>query len=126
MTKDVKTVKNTMKISEIAKIMNQTKIGSLIVTKTDKATGIVTDLQIIRKILNAGLDPCKVSAEKGMEPLVTINPKDTLKTALETMVNNTVRKLGVIDSNDSLVGIITTTDFLVYYRSLLFRPNILK
>ena len=126
MTKDVKTVTNTMKISEIAKIMNDTKIGSLIVMKNNKAIGIVTDLQIIRKILNEGLDPCEVTAEEGMEPLVIIDPKDTLKSALETMVNNTVRKLGVIDSNDSLVGIITTTDFLVYYRSLLFRPNILK
>jgi len=126
MTKDVKTVINTMKISEIAKIMNDTKIGSLIVMKNDKAIGIVTDLHIIRKILNEGLDPCEITAEEGMEPLVTIDPKDTLKSALETMVNNTVRKLGVIDSNESLVGIITTTDFLVYYRSLLFRPTILK
>jgi predicted transcriptional regulator len=43
--------------------------------------------------------------------------------ALEKMINNTVKKLGVIDTNDSLMGIITTTDFLVYYRSLLFRPD---
>lgn len=126
MTKDVKTVKNSMKIYEIAKIMNETKIGSLVVMKNKKAVGIVTDLQIVRKILNEGLDPSKVTAEKGMEPLVSISPQDTLKSALEKMVNNTVKKLGVVDASDSLVGIITTTDFLVYYRSLLFRPTALK
>lgn len=125
MTKDVKTIKNSMKIFEIAKIMNETKIGSLIVMKNKKAIGIVTDLQIVRKILNKGLDPGKVTAEEGMEALVSIEPKDTLKSALEKMVNNTVKKLGVIDTKDSLVGIITTTDFLVYYRSLLFRPTAL-
>jgi CBS domain-containing protein len=125
MTKDVKTVIHTLKISEIAKIMNNTKIGSLVVIKNNKPIGIVTDLQIIRKILYENLDPCKVTAEKGMETLVSIAPKDTLKSALESMVSNTVKKLGVIDANDSLVGIITTTDFLVYYRSLLFRPTAL-
>jgi len=125
MTKNVKTVKNSMKIFEIAKIMNETKIGSLVVMKNNKAIGIVTDLHIVRKILNEGLDPGKVTAEEGMEPLVSIAPKDTLKSALEKMVNNTVKKLGVIDANKSLVGIITTTDFLVYYRSLLFRPTAL-
>ncbi|MDD1778723.1 MAG: CBS domain-containing protein [Candidatus Helarchaeota archaeon] len=125
MTKDVKTVKNSMKIFEIAKIMNETKIGSLVVVKDKKAIGIVTDLQIVRKVLNENLDPGKVTAEEGMEPLVSISPKDTLKSALEKMVNKTVKKLGVIDAGDSLVGIITTTDFLVYYRSLLFRPTAL-
>ncbi len=126
MTKDIKTVRNTMKINEIAAIMNSTKIGSLIVIKNQKAIGIVTDLDIVREIMNAGLDPCTVTAEEAMKPLIIIAPKDTLKHALEKMVNNTVKKIGVIDSTDSLVGIITTTDFLIYYRSLLFSPKMLE
>ncbi|NVM53687.1 MAG: CBS domain-containing protein [Candidatus Helarchaeota archaeon] len=126
MTKDVKTVDSSMKVNEIAKIMNATKIGSLIVTKNEKAIGIVTDLHIVRRIMNDGLDPCTVTAEEAMENLITINPKDTLKNSVEKMITNTVKKLGVINSNDSLVGIITTTDFLVYYRSLLFRQKILE
>ncbi|NVM28213.1 MAG: CBS domain-containing protein [Candidatus Helarchaeota archaeon] len=125
MTKDVKTITISMKINEIAKIMNQTKIGSLIVTKDEKAIGIVTDVDIMRRIMNFGLDPCSVTAEEAMEDLVTIFPKDSLKSAVEKMIDKTVKKLGVIDSNEALVGIITTTDFLVYYRSLLFRPKIL-
>ena len=126
MTKDVRTVTSSMKVNEIAKIMNRTKIGSLVVTKDEKGIGIVTDLHIVRYVMNNGLDPCTLTAEEAMEPLVTIGPKDTLNDAIEQMVNNTVRKLGVIESNGSLVGIITTTDFLVYYRSLLFRPKILE
>ncbi len=126
MTKDVKTVDSSMKVNEIAKIMNSTKIGSLIVTKNEKPIGIVTDLHIVRFVMGAGLDPCVVTAEEAMEPLVTIGVKDTLQTAVEQMVNNTVRKLGVIDSTNILVGIITTTDFLVYYRSLLFRQKIIE
>ncbi len=126
MTKDVKTVNISMKINEIAKIMNQTKIGSLIVIKDDKAIGIVTDINIMKRIMNYGLDPCSVTAEEAMDALVTISPKDSLKSAVEKMIENTVKKLGVIDSNQSLVGIITTTDFLVYYRSLLFRPKAIE
>ncbi|MHA1649671.1 MAG: CBS domain-containing protein [Candidatus Helarchaeota archaeon] len=126
MTKDVKTVNSTMKVNEIAKIMNATKIGSLIVTKDGKPIGIVTDLDIVRGIMNDGLNPCIVTAEEAMKPLITISPQDSLKKAIEKMVNNTVRKLGVINDKGSLVGIITTTDFLVYYRSLLFRPKILE
>ncbi|MFX1293645.1 MAG: CBS domain-containing protein [Promethearchaeota archaeon] len=126
MTKDVKTVNSSMKVNEIAKIMNNTKIGSLIVIKNEKPVGIVTDLHIVRYIMYNGLDPCTITSEKAMEPLITIGPKNTLKSAIEQMVNNTVRKLGVVDSDNSLVGIITTTDFLVYYRSLLFSSKILE
>ncbi len=126
MTKDVKTVTSEMKVCEIARIMNATKIGSLIVTKNNKPIGIVTDLHIVRHVLNTGLNPCKITAEEAMEPLVTISPTITLKNAVEEMVNHTVRKLGVIDSQGSLVGIITTTDFLVYYRSLLFSQKTLE
>lgn len=126
MTKDVKTVTISMKINEIAKIMNQTKIGSLIVTKNEKAIGIVTDKDIMTRIMNYELDPCSLTAEDAMELLVTIAPDDSLKSAVEKMVDNTVKKLGVIDANGVLVGIITTTDFLVYYRSLLFRPKALE
>lgn len=126
MTKDVKTVLSSMKVNEIAKIMNSTKIGSLIVTKDEKPIGIVTDLQIVRHVMNNALDPCIIAAEDVMEPLVTIGADDTLKSAVEQMVNNTVRKLAVIASDKSLVGIITTTDFLVYYRSLLFHQKIIE
>jgi len=126
MTKEVKTVHNLMKVNEIAKIMNHTKIGSLIVTKNEKPIGIVTDLQIVRDIMNLGLDPCIVTAEEAMDVLITIGAKATLKSSVEEMVKNKVRKLGVIDSNQSLVGIITTTDFLVYYRSLLFRQKTIR
>ncbi|MHA1264738.1 MAG: CBS domain-containing protein [Candidatus Helarchaeota archaeon] len=126
MTKDVKTVTNSMKINQIAKIMNNTKIGSLIVTKNEKAIGIVTDIDILSRIMNKNLDPCQTTAEEGMQTLITISPKDTLNKAIETMIENTVRKLGVINPNGSLVGIITTTDFLVYYRSLLFSQKTLK
>ncbi|TFG05386.1 MAG: CBS domain-containing protein [Promethearchaeota archaeon] len=127
MTKDVKTVDSSMKINQIAKIMNGTKIGSLIVTKNDKPIGIVTDINIMSGIMDKGLDPCQTSAEEGMQPLMTVSPKTTLNNAIESMIENTVRKLGVIDdSNGALVGIITTTDFLVYYRSLLFSQKTLK
>ncbi|HUX98444.1 MAG TPA: CBS domain-containing protein [Candidatus Deferrimicrobium sp.] len=126
MTKDVKTVNNLMKVNEIARIMNDTKIGSLIVMRDKKPIGIVTDLHIVRHIMNNGMDPCKLKAEDAMEELISINPEESLKNALEKMISNTVKKLGVIDSNNSLVGIITTTDFLVYYRSLLFRQKIIE
>ncbi len=126
MTKDVKTVENHMKVSDIAKIMNSTKIGSLIDQKDKKPIGIVTDLDIVRRLMKDGLDPCDITAEKAMTTLTMISPQDTLNTALQRMVDNTVRKLGVIDSQGDLVGIITTTDFLVYYRKLLFRPKVIE
>ncbi|MHA1276321.1 MAG: CBS domain-containing protein [Candidatus Helarchaeota archaeon] len=126
MTKEVQTVSSSMKSCKIAQIMNATKIGSLIVIKNDRPIGIVTDLDIVRNIMNKGLNPCETSAEDAMTPLISISPKDSLNMALKKMVDNTVRKLGVIDSNGILVGIITTTDFLVYYRKLLFRPKILQ
>jgi CBS domain-containing protein len=126
MTKDVKTVETAMKVSDIAKIMNSTKIGSLIVQKDNKPLGIVTDLDIVRRLMKDGLDPCETTAEKAMTHLTTISPQESLNNALQKMVDNTVRKLGVIDSQGDLVGIITTTDFLVYYRKLLFRPKVIE
>jgi CBS domain-containing protein len=126
MSTDVKTVNESMMINQIAKIMNKTKIGSLIVTKDDIPVGIVTDIDILSKIMDKGLDPCETTAKEGMQKLVNISPKASLNKAIETMIETTVRKLGVINTDGTLIGIITTTDFLVYYRSLLFSQKMLN
>ncbi|UCH02595.1 MAG: CBS domain-containing protein [Candidatus Bathyarchaeota archaeon] len=109
MIKEVNTVNFNITVNNAAKVMaeDETYQGYVIVLKDGKPIGIVTERDIVNKIIAKDLDPTKVLVSTVMTtPLVTVDPEEDLLRASKLMKENNVRKLIVI-RNDIIYGIIT-------------------
>ena len=99
-------------IKEAARIMAKFRIGSLIILENDKIIGIITESDIIRKIVATGLDPTLTKAEETMtKDVVTVDAEKDLDEACQMMVDHKIKRLPVLDGG-KLVGILTTTDVI--------------
>jgi CBS domain-containing protein len=111
MTPDVVTIDAEASMKEAAVIMGSKHIGSLIAEKYSTAVGIVTERDLLTKVLAKGKDPAKEKVERIMTyPLVTIGPSAKIKEAAQTMYTKKGR-LVVFDSG-KLRGIITASDLI--------------
>lgn len=99
-------------IKEAARIMAKFKIGSLIIIEKEKIVGVITESDIIRKIVATGLDPTLTLVEETMsKDVITINVEKDLSDAVQIMVDHKIKRLPVIEDG-KLVGILTTTDII--------------
>jgi len=94
-----------------AQKMRDLDVGALPICGEDnRLKGMVTDRDIVVKVLADGGDPNSVTAGSlGEVKPVTIGADDDINEALETMKKHQVRRLPVIDGHD-LVGIISQAD----------------
>jgi CBS domain-containing protein len=111
MAKTVATISPEASMEEAARIMGERRVGSLIVMKDDVPVGIVTERDLLSRVIAVGLRPEKVKVEAVMSsPLITIGPTATIKEAAQTMIRKKGR-LAVFDEGE-LVGIITASDLI--------------
>ncbi len=100
----------TISVLEAAKIMKKRKIGNVLVTKKDLLIGILTESDIIKKVVAEGKKPEEVTVGEVMStPAIVIDPYVSLEEAMKTMGKCNVRRLPVIE-DDELIGIITQKD----------------
>lgn len=103
-------VKPELSILESAKIMKKRKIGNVLVTKDDLLVGILTESDIIKKVVAEGEKPEDISVAEVMStPVIVVDPYVSLEEAMKTMGKCNVRRLPVIE-DDELIGIITQKD----------------
>jgi CBS domain-containing protein len=116
MTKEVTTVPNGELIGQVAKLMKKEDIGSVIVVdaKSKKhAKGIITERDIIHKILARKKDPYEVRVDKIMSsPLRVVRPDTTIEDAAKAMRENGIKRLPVVNDDSELVGIISEGDIM--------------
>lgn len=111
MSKDVATIAPEASMAEAAEIMGEKHIGSLIVTKYNTPVGIVTERDLLSKVLALEKDPRAQKVEAAMSyPLITIGPTAKIKEAAQMMVHKKSR-LAVFDCG-RLVGVITASDLI--------------
>jgi CBS domain-containing protein len=108
-------------IVEVAAHMREKSLGSLLVESTDaegrmsRRSGIVTETDLIRKVLAKGIDPSLALADQIMtSPLLTITPDRPMLDASHLMETNQIRYLCVSDK-DEIVGIISVRDLVRYF-----------
>jgi CBS domain-containing protein len=110
MTRDVVTVKAEQTVLEAANIYRERKVGCLVVVDEGICVGILTERDIIERVLCDELEPRRTKVKDVMShPVKTISALDTIEKALQIMKDNHIKKLPVI-SNNTIVGIITVTD----------------
>ena len=98
-------------VLEAAKKLAELDVGSMPICGEDnRLKGMLTDRDIVVKVLAAGKDPGSTTAgELGEGKPVTIGADDSVDLALRTMIDHKVRRLPVIDGHD-LVGIVSQAD----------------
>jgi CBS domain-containing protein len=98
---------------DVAKKLAELDVGSLpICGEDDRLKGMVTDRDIVVKVLAEGRDPASTTAGEigqGDGTVITIGADDSVDEALSTMAGNQVRRLPVIDGH-RLVGIVSQAD----------------
>jgi CBS domain-containing protein len=111
MTGDAKCVGENDSILDAAKMLAELDIGAMpICGEDDRLKGMLTDRDIVVKVLAQGKDPSQTTAgELGEGKPVTIGADDPIDEALRTMAEHKVRRLPVIDGQ-SLVGVVSQAD----------------
>ena len=111
MTGGVECVGERESVQEAAKKLAQLDVGSMPICGEDnRLKGMLTDRDIVVKVLAQGDDPSGVTAgDLGEGKPVTIGADDSVDEALRTMSDHKVRRLPVIDGHD-LVGVVSIAD----------------
>ena len=111
MSQDVVTITPEASLDEAARIMGEKHIGSLIVMKYNTPVGIVTERDLLSKVLAFGLFIGDEKVESVMSyPLVAVSPTAKIKEVAQLMISKKGR-LAVFDVG-TLVGIITASDLI--------------
>ena len=111
MTKSVIAVDASITINEAAKMMEDAKVGSVIIMENNSPIGIVTDRDFAVKVAAHAYQISTPVKQIMSSPLIAIGPDETVWMVSDLMYTRGVRKLPVID-NDQIVGIITATDLV--------------
>ncbi len=107
---DVKT-----KVLEATQLMEEMNVGSVVVIQNDRPVGIVTDRDIVLRVINKKLDPAKCPIGDIMSlDVVTFRQNTGLYEALEQIKEsgNSVRRFPIVDENGAIKGIITLDDVI--------------
>jgi CBS domain-containing protein len=114
MRRKVFTLDKDKSVKEAAKLMQKNDVSSVLVESDDMIVGIVTERDIVRKIVAEGFDPSKVLLQDIMtSPLIVVSPDATVEDASKLMVTFGVRRLPVMQDR-MLVGIISASDIAAY------------
>jgi len=119
MTVGVITMPHTASAEAAAKLFQKTKVGCIIVTKDKKAHGIVTERDMLYKVMANGKNPKTTPLSKVMSsPLRVIRADKSVEDAALALKENRIKRLPVINKKGQMVGIITEGDLLRVYPGL--------
>ena len=117
MTRGVECVPAEMSVRDAALVMAEHDIGSVLVGSLDQPQGILTDRDIILRVVIAGGDPRQIPVRDVMSKhLFTCRVDDPIEAVLQQMDEQQVRRLPVLDRRGQLVGIvvrITLTQLII-------------
>ena len=119
MSKKIETIEEFASVQEVAIKMKDKNISSLIVVDSfGKAKGLVTERDLVRKICVKDVHTSKIRINEIMSlPLVTINPDESLSTAIDMMLQHNIRHLLVVDDKVEInkpIGLVTPRDLSRY------------
>ena len=117
MQKNVITIENVKKAHDAAIILKEKEISFLVVVKEGKPIGIVSERDIVRKIVADNNDAQTTQLEIIMSKnFKWVEPNASIESAVQKMLNNNIRRLVVLE-NENLAGVITQTDLTEFLRS---------
>jgi len=112
MVTDLVTVALDVGVQVATRIMNDFEIGCLLVVSGRRLVGIVTERDILRRVVVKRRDPAKTKISEVMsQKLITVTPETPLEKAIQVMFKHKIKKLPVVEKG-KLVGLVTFTDLV--------------
>ncbi len=104
---------------ELAKFLTSKRIGSVIITDDDKPVGIVTERDLVRRVLAEGLDSATIRASSiCSKPVLSCSEFADVEDAVDIMKDYNIRRIVVIDDDQRLVGILTFDDIVANLKEI--------
>jgi signal-transduction protein with cAMP-binding, CBS, and nucleotidyltransferase domain len=112
MTRNVAVVDIKSDVQQLARKMLELDVGSVIIMDGKHPIGIVTERDIVKKIITNNLKPGDISIKELMTtPLITIPASEDVTEAMHMMVKMKIRRLPVVEMG-KLIGIVTDIDLI--------------
>lgn len=97
-------------VSEAVRKMHEQKVGSLLVMEDDRLRGIITERDVLFRVVNDGIDPTQTPVSQVMtDNLKTASPTTTVEEAMRQVTEQRVRHLPLVDG-DKVVGMVSSGD----------------
>ncbi|EQD60648.1 signal-transduction protein with CBS domain protein, partial [mine drainage metagenome] len=113
MTRNPISVEMNTTAREVADIMKSKKVGSLLVVQGDKTVGIITETDLVRRVLGDDRIPYITPCSQVMSaPVLTISPEASVYEAQDMMDKHHIRHLLVVDEEESVLGLISIRDLI--------------
>ncbi len=110
--------KHTLVIDAV-KIMNQHGIGCLVAMENGSPVGIVTERDLLKRVLGESKNPKKIRVQEIMSsPLIVAKPDMEIDEVTKLMFDMKIKKLPIVEDG-KLVGLVTFTDLLRFQPSLI-------
>jgi len=110
MTFNLTTLPKSASVRDAARAMRDAHIGDVLVVDNGNLYGIVTDRDIVIRVLAQGRDPSTTKLEDiGSQQLTTVSPTDSIDHAVQLMRQKALRRLPVVE-NGHVVGIVSLGD----------------
>lgn len=124
MTRDVEFVDAATSIAEAAATMGDLGVGALPVGAADDLQGIITDRDILFRVVANGLSNTATAVGDVMTTTIfSCRQEDTVAVALDLMGARNLRRLPVLDANGRMIGLITLSDLS---RSMLLQSGVIQ
>jgi signal-transduction protein with cAMP-binding, CBS, and nucleotidyltransferase domain len=111
MTEDPLTTTSETSIKDCAALMRKHKLGSIIIVENKKPIGILTNQDIVFRVVAKGVSLKKPVLDYMSSTIITVSPNIDIFEALEVMNKNMIRHISVVKSK-KLVGYLTLKDIL--------------
>ena len=110
----VMTAHRDQSAGNLATVMKEEQVGSVVIEDDGQPVGIVTDRDLVLEVLEPRLDPSEVTAGDVMTATpVTVTDDEGLFETIREMHEESVRRLPVVDATGAIAGIVTLDDLLV-------------
>lgn len=110
MTKNVRVATRDMSLCDVAAMMRDGDVGAVPVVDNGKLIGIVTDRDIVVRVVAEGKSVDTSISEAMSKELFTVKPEDFVFEAIRLMGDKQVRRIPVVGDDGSLAGIIAMAD----------------
>lgn len=117
MSRQILTVPPAAPVVEAARTMRDARVGALLVAEGARYLGVVSETDLVRKVLAGGGDVNRVSvSEVMMAPIITIEIDRSAHEASDLMAERHIRHLAVTEDG-KIVGILSVRDLLRYFKN---------
>ena len=99
-------------LNEVAQLMVECDCGEIpVVDSGKKLIGVITDRDIVCRVVAKGANPSAATARDAMtQPVISVSENTSLQDVLATMEDHQIRRLPVVDASGSCCGIIAQAD----------------